>query len=88
MKRKKKLILCQEAVGFLTQCTRPDISFAVSAVSRYCSNPGKSHWTAVRKSFRYLKATNYDDDWRSCAGFAFTLQGAAISWSSKRQPTI
>lgn len=35
MKRKKKLILCQEAVGFLTQCTRPDFSFAVSAVSRY-----------------------------------------------------
>ena len=29
-------------------CTRPDISQAVSLVSRYMANLGKDHWQAVR----------------------------------------
>ncbi|KAG8477244.1 hypothetical protein CXB51_030469 [Gossypium anomalum] len=28
-------------------CSRPDLSYAVSAVSRYMANPGKEHWKAV-----------------------------------------
>lgn len=28
------------------------------------------------------------EDRRSCSGYVFTFQGAAISWCSKRQPTI
>ena len=33
--------------------TRPDIAHVVSVVSRYLSNPGKSHWDAVKWIFRY-----------------------------------
>ena len=48
------------AVGSLMYamvCTRPDISQAVSVVSRYMHNPGKGHWQAVRWILRYLQNT-------------------------------
>lgn len=38
-------------------CTRPDLSYAVSAVSRYMANPGKEHWKAVQWILRYLRGT-------------------------------
>ncbi|GAB2268162.1 hypothetical protein Dimus_038698 [Dionaea muscipula] len=38
-------------------CTRPDISFAVSMLSRYQSNAGHEHWVAGKKVLRYLKQT-------------------------------
>ena len=37
--------------------TRPDIAFAVGAVSRYISNPGKKHRQAVKGIMRYLSHT-------------------------------
>lgn len=49
------------AVGSLMYamvCTRPDLAYAVSVVSRYMHNPGKSHWSAVKWIFRYLKGTS------------------------------
>lgn len=53
----------QEAVGsllYLSQGTRPDISFAVNDVSRFNSNYTAAHWKAVKRIFRYLKyTTNY-----------------------------
>lgn len=55
----------QEAVGsliFLAQVSRPDIQFAVSSVSRFNSNPGVSHWKAVKRIFRYLKGS-IDKKW-------------------------
>lgn len=51
---------CSSAVGSLMYamiCTRPDIAYAVGAVSRYLSNPGKQHWAAVKWIFRYLRGT-------------------------------
>ncbi len=52
----------QEAIGslmYLSQCTRPDISFAVNKLSRYnYSNPGIKHWQAVKHLLRYLKGTS------------------------------
>ena len=39
-------------------CTRPDIAFALSSVSRYQSNPGEQHWTAVKNILKYLRRTN------------------------------
>ncbi|PON46548.1 hypothetical protein PanWU01x14_250800 [Parasponia andersonii] len=45
------------AVGSLMYtmvCSRPDLSYAVSAVSRYIANPGKEYWKAVQWIFRYL----------------------------------
>ena len=106
---------------YLASWTRPDISFAVSELSRFVSNPGQPHLEAAKRVFRYLKKTiNYgltfrssvsipgmpeippntlwgyvDSDWAGCpdsrrstSGFVFMLNGAAISWRSKRQPTI
>ena len=45
------------AVGSLMYamvCTRPDISHAVGAVSRYMHDPGKGHWLAVKWILRYI----------------------------------
>lgn len=55
-----KKVPYREAVGSLlyaSQGTRPDISFAVGCVSRYMENPGREHWTAMKRIFRYLKGT-------------------------------
>jgi hypothetical protein len=38
-------------------CTRPDLAYPVSLVSRYQSNPGKAHWEAVKRILKYLKGT-------------------------------
>ena len=38
-------------------CTRPDVSYALSVVSRYQSDPGESHWTAVKNILKYLRRT-------------------------------
>ena len=89
--------------------TRPDISYAVSRVSQYSTNPNSTHWTAVKRIFRYLAGTQHrglyygrhgvgrgytDADWgggedrKSIGGYAFTLNGAAITWNSKKQATV
>ena len=49
------------AVGSLMYamiCTRPDLAYAVSVVSRFMANPGKEHWKAVQWIFRYLRGTS------------------------------
>ncbi|XP_068497891.1 secreted RxLR effector protein 161-like [Phaseolus vulgaris] len=38
-------------------CTRPDISFAVSMLRRYQSDPGFDHWKVANKVLRYLQGT-------------------------------
>ncbi|KAH9687012.1 hypothetical protein KPL70_014605 [Citrus sinensis] len=37
--------------------TRPDISYALSVVSRYMVSPGKEHWRVVKWVLRYLSGT-------------------------------
>jgi hypothetical protein len=103
----------REAIGSLmyaAQGTRPDISFAVSFLSQFMQNPGRPHWEAVKRIFRYLKGTKNvclviggsqkgleafsDADWasqehrHSISGYVFTIDGGAISWSSKKQPIV
>ncbi|GAA0163184.1 hypothetical protein LIER_19113 [Lithospermum erythrorhizon] len=43
------------SVMFLMNCTRPDIAYVVSRLSRYTHNPSSSHWTALHRLLRYLK---------------------------------
>ena len=45
------------SIMYAMVCTRPDISQAVSVVSRYMANPGKTHWQAVKWILRYLRGT-------------------------------
>ena len=50
----------REAIGslmYIAVTTRPDIAFAVSALSQFLSNPGKAHWEAVKQVFQYLSGT-------------------------------
>jgi len=57
---KMKAVPYASAVGSLMYamlCTRPDICFAVGMVSRFQSNPGQDHWTAVKHILKYLKRT-------------------------------
>ncbi len=94
--------------------TRPDISFAVSTLSRFSINPGPAHLNAVKRVFRYLAGTKdlwltyggvansgdgglkgYADadgsmaeDRHAISGYAFIIDGGAVSWSSKRQEII
>ena len=42
---------------YLASATRPDISFAVSKLSCFISNPGDDHWRALKRVLRYLKGT-------------------------------
>jgi len=37
--------------------TRPDVSFALSMTSRHQSDPGESHWTAVKSILKYFRRT-------------------------------
>ncbi|CAN6580971.1 unnamed protein product [Malus baccata var. baccata] len=49
--RQMSAILYASAIGSLMYamiCTRPDIAYVVSITSRYQSNPGLKHWTAVK----------------------------------------
>jgi hypothetical protein len=103
----------REAVGSLMYAslgTRPDISFAVTTLSKYSSNPGEAHWNAVKRVFRYLLGTrdyrltfgaeeqrltgwadadgNMAEDRHAVSGYAFLIDGGAVSWASKRQEII
>ena len=42
---------------YLASATRPDISFVVSKLSRYMSNPGDDHWHELERVLHYLKGT-------------------------------
>ena len=103
----------REAIGSLMYAaigTRPDITYAVTALSQYLQNPGRAHWEQAKRVIRYLKGTrdhelkfgssggvegfsdanwgNDIDDRHSICGYAFTLNGGAISWSSKKQSVV
>ena len=42
---------------YLMNCTRPDIAYAVSKLSRYTSNPSDLHWTALLRVLGYVSHT-------------------------------
>jgi hypothetical protein len=46
---------------------RPDIQFAVCLYARFQASPCSSHWTAVRRIFRYLKHTLEFGIWYSAS---------------------
>ncbi|KAJ8882406.1 hypothetical protein PR048_014214 [Dryococelus australis] len=51
----------RKAIGCLlytATCTRPDISFAVGELSKFCNNPSQGNWKNVKRVMRYLKYTS------------------------------
>ncbi|KAK1423986.1 hypothetical protein QVD17_19297 [Tagetes erecta] len=42
---------------YLMSCTRPDLAYAVSKLSRYTSNPSSAHWSCMIRLLRYLRYT-------------------------------
>jgi hypothetical protein len=106
----------KQMIGSLMYMTtiRPDLTYAVSLISRFMEAPTELHYQAVRKILRYLKGTldyglfykkrkserhelvgfsdsDYTgdvDDCKSTSGYVFLLSGAAVSWSSKKQPVV
>ncbi|KAK4386046.1 Retrovirus-related Pol polyprotein from transposon TNT 1-94 [Sesamum angolense] len=46
------------SIMYLMVSTRPDIAYAISCLSRYMSNPGPSHWDALKWLLRYLNGSN------------------------------
>ena len=42
---------------YLMSCTRPDIPYAVSKLSRYTSNPGTDHWKGIVRVLKNLHFT-------------------------------
>ncbi|CAN6573251.1 unnamed protein product [Malus baccata var. baccata] len=58
--RQMSAIPYASAIGSLMYamiCTKPDIAYVVSITSRYQSNPGSEHWTAVKTVLKYLRTT-------------------------------
>ncbi|KAI3723297.1 hypothetical protein L2E82_34775 [Cichorium intybus] len=45
------------SIMYAMTCTRPDVAFALSMVSRYQGNPGRAHWIAVKNILKYLRRT-------------------------------
>ena len=40
---------------YLSVVSRPDLSFVVSNLGQFLSNPGKAHWLGAKRVLRYLK---------------------------------
>ena len=81
----EKRLPYRELVGalmYLAVATRPDIAFAVSALSQFNTNYSQIHWSVAKRVLRYLKGTTnlglvfesnndalkdyVDADWASC----------------------
>ena len=71
--------LYQSTVGsllYLSIATRPDITYAVSNVAKFCAKPTKQHWVAVKRIIQYLKGTQQygllysKSDSNHCVGFS------------------
>ncbi|GKA27622.1 retrotransposon protein, putative, ty1-copia subclass [Tanacetum coccineum] len=72
------------AVGslmYLMVCTRPDIAYVVSVVSRYLANPDVTGFV----DSDYAKDP---DKGRSITGYAFLVQGCVVTWKATLQHVV
>ncbi|KAK4406272.1 Retrovirus-related Pol polyprotein from transposon TNT 1-94 [Sesamum angolense] len=44
-------------IQYVAQCTRPNVAYALSVMSRYLACAGEPHWTAVKSILKYLRRT-------------------------------
>ena len=45
------------SIMYAMVCSRPDLAYAASMISRFMSNPRMEHWNAVKWVLRYLKGS-------------------------------
>lgn len=45
------------SLRYATDCTRPDIGYAVGLLCKFTSRPSMEHWQAIERVMRYLKKT-------------------------------
>ncbi|XP_060974304.1 secreted RxLR effector protein 161-like [Cannabis sativa] len=45
------------SIMYLMVCTRPDLAYSISVLSKYMSNLGREHWKAMKWVFKYLIGT-------------------------------
>jgi len=60
---------------YVMVCSRLDLSYAMSLVSRYMSNLGKEYWRAVQWIFRYIRGTT-----NSYLKFGRTKKDLLVMW--------
>ena len=42
------------SLRYATNCTRPNIAYAIGVLSRFTSKPNRDHWLAIERVMRYL----------------------------------
>jgi hypothetical protein len=45
------------SLRYATDCTRPNIAYAVGVLSRFTSKPSRDHWHAIERVMKYLSVT-------------------------------
>ena len=74
---------------YIALATRPDISYEVSALSRYNSRPFTSHLTAAKRTgYTDSDWANDSKDCKSQGGHVFIVSGGAVSWQSRKQDLV
>ena len=49
-----------DSLRYATNCTRPNIAYAIGVLSRFTSKHSKDHWLSIERVMRYLIGTkNY-----------------------------
>ncbi|GJV04765.1 retrotransposon protein, putative, ty1-copia subclass [Tanacetum coccineum] len=78
---------------YLMVCTRPDIAYAVSIVSRYLANPGLVYGRDQEKHVDVDGFVDGDyakdpDKGRSITGYMFMVHGCVVSWKATLQHVV
>ena len=59
---------------YLMTCTRPDLAFAVSKLSQFCTDPTVRHMNALNRVLRYLRGT-------TCYGLRYQAMGDPVGYA-------
>ncbi|GJU62225.1 retrovirus-related pol polyprotein from transposon TNT 1-94 [Tanacetum coccineum] len=83
----------QGSLMYLMVCTRPDIVYAVSIVSRYLANPGlvygRDQWNHVDvDGFVDADYAKDPDKGRSITGYVFMVHSCVVSWKATLQHVV
>lgn len=55
---KSKYLSLTGLLLYLSMCTRPDISYALSHLAQFSADPSITHWKALKQILRYLKSNH------------------------------